>query len=119
MGLKTGPAGGRVLIFVCEFVISTLFWWWSIYVLLFAKAGWRELFPAGLATAICRTGLGIVSAFVFSNSIVSDDKSYGPVGAVMVLLSWCIGIGVVVHLGAVAGRMWNERGIEAVPTDYP
>jgi voltage-gated potassium channel len=109
MWLDVGPAGGRILIFACEFVISTLFWWWTLYVLLYRRIGWRELFPAALATAVCLTGLGVVSALVFSNSIVSDDKSYGPVGAIMVLLSWCIGFGVVVHLGAVVGRMWNER----------
>ena len=31
----------------------------------------------------------------------------------MVLLSWCIGFGVVVHIGAVVGKMWNERGMES------
>jgi membrane protein len=109
IGLHAGPTGGRVLIFVCEFAISTLFWWWSIYLLLVGQMGWREAFPSGLATAICLTGLGVFSALLFSNSIVSDEKSYGPVGVVMVLLSWCIGFGVVVHIGAVVGRMWNER----------
>jgi membrane protein len=110
IGLQSGPAGGRVLIFLCEFAISTLFWWWSIYLLLGGQVGWREAFPSGLASAICLTGLGVFSALLFSNSIISDEKSYGPVGVVMVLLSWCIGFGVVLHLGAVVGRMWNERG---------
>jgi membrane protein len=112
VGLQTGPEGGRVLIFFCEFAISTLFWWWSIYLLLAGQVGWREAFPSGLATAICLTGLGVFSALLFSNSIVSDEKSYGPIGVVMVLLSWCIGFGVVLHLGAVVGRMWNERGAD-------
>jgi membrane protein len=111
VGQHAGPAGGRVLIFLCEFAISTLFWWWSVYLLLFGQMNWREALPSGLATAICLTGLGVFSALLFSNSIVSDEKSYGPVGVVMVLLSWCIGFGVVVHLGGVAGRMWNERGV--------
>lgn len=99
-----------MLIFVCEFAISTLFWRWSVHLLLAGRVGWREAFPSGLATSICLTGLGVFSALLFSNSIVSDEKSYGPVGVVMVLLSWCIGFGVVLHLGAVIGRMWNERG---------
>ncbi len=38
-----------------------------------------------------------------------DDKRYGPVGVVMVLVSYFVAIGVVVHLGAVLGRMWTER----------
>jgi len=110
VGLQTGPAGGRLLIFVCEFAISTLFWWWSLYLLLLGQRGWRELFPSALATAVCLTGLGVFSALLFSNSVVSDERSYGSIGVVMVLLSWCIGFGVVVHLGAVIGCMWNERG---------
>jgi hypothetical protein len=39
----------------------------------------------------------------------------------MVLLSYLIGLGVCIHLGAVAGRMWNERGPEppADPEERP
>ena len=109
VGSQTGPAGGKVLIFACELVISVLFWWWSLHVLLLGRASWRALFPAGLATALCLTGLGVFSALLFSSSVISDDNSYGPIGVVMVILSYCIGFGVCLHLGAVIGRMWNER----------
>jgi membrane protein len=73
---------------------------------------WRRLFPAAVATALCVTGLGVFSALFFSGQIVSSDADYGPIGVVMVLLSYLIGLGVCIHLGAVAGRMWNERGSE-------
>jgi membrane protein len=86
-----------------------LFWWWSVHLLLFGRLGWRQLFPTGLVTAICLTGLSVFSALLFSSSIVSDENSYGPVGVMMVLLSYCIGLGVVIHIGAVFGRMWDER----------
>jgi len=117
IGQHTGPAGGRVLIFACEFVVSVFFWWWSVHVLLFGRMGWRELFPTGLATAFCLTGLSVFSALLFSSSIISDEASYGPIGVMMVLLSYCIGLGVVIHIGAVVGRMWNERhaGVEQQP----
>ena len=36
-----------------------------------------------------------------------------PIGVVTVLLSYLIGLAVCLHLGAVAGRMWNERGPRA------
>jgi membrane protein len=40
---------------------------------------------------------------------VSNHDDYGSIGVVMVLLSYLIGLGVCIHLGAVAGRMWDER----------
>ena len=45
----------------------------------------------------------------FSKSIISGEKSYGPVGVVMIVLSYMVAFGVVVHFGAVVGRHWNER----------
>ena len=54
----------------------------------------------------------MLSTLLFPGQIVSSDTDYGPIGVVMVLLSYLIGLGVCIHLGAVAGRMWNERGPE-------
>jgi membrane protein len=53
------------------------------------------------------TGLGVFSNLLFSEQIVSSDADYGSIGVVMVLLSYLIGLGVCIHLGAVAGRMWS------------
>ena len=39
----------------------------------------------------------------------TDLKSYGPIGVVTVLLSYLIGYGVCLHIGAVFGQMWSER----------
>ena len=108
VGSQVGPAGGHVIIFVLGLVIATLFWWWSMHFLLLGRTSWRRLFPGALATALCITGLAVVSSLLFSQSIISDTNSYGPVGVVLVLLEYCIGYGVCIHLGAVIGRMWNE-----------
>lgn len=109
IGRQVGPLGGHVVIYLAEFVVAVVFWWWSVHVLLLGKVGWRELFPVGVATGICLTGLSVVSSFAFSSSIISNEKSYGPIGVVMTLLSYVIGLAVVLHIGAVAGRMWSER----------
>ena len=109
VGRQVGPAGHHVLIFAALFVIDVLFWWWTAHVLLLGKISWRALFPTGLATALCYVGLSVYSSIAFSKSIIHDDNRYGPVGVVMVLVSYFIAIGVVIHLGAVLGRMWNER----------
>ena len=109
VGQQVGPAGHHVLILAALFVIDVLFWWWTAHVLLLGQVSWRALFPTGLATALCDAGLGVYSSIGFSKSIIHDDKRYGPVGVVMVLVTYFIAIGVVIHLGAVLGRMWNER----------
>jgi membrane protein len=108
-GRQVGPAGGHVLIFVCEFAISVLFWWWTVHFLLLGRIGWRALFPTAVATGFCLTGLAVFSALLFSGSIISGEKSYGPIGAVMVLLYYLIGAGVCLLLGAAFGRTWSER----------
>jgi membrane protein len=106
--------GGAVSVFTVSFVLSTLFWWCSAYFLLFRKVGWRELLPAGVATGLFITGLGVFSSLLFSDQVTSGEKSYGPAGVVLAITSYLVGFGVCLHLGAVFGRMWNERRSVAV-----
>jgi uncharacterized BrkB/YihY/UPF0761 family membrane protein len=105
---KARPVGGRGLVFLLTFVTATLFWWWSSYMLLYRQVPLRRMFPAGVATGACVTGLGIVSAFFFSDQVTSGQRSYGPAGVVIALITFLVGFGVCLHAGAVFGRMWNE-----------
>jgi len=116
VGQQTGPAGGRLLTFVCEFAIAVLFWWWTVRFLLDGRIGWRTLFPAALATGFCLTGLAVFSLLLFSGSVISGENSYGPIGVVLVLLYYLIGAGVCLLLGAVFGRTWNESHQPPGPT---
>src|SRR5262249_9444673 len=75
-----GPVGGQGLIFLLTFVPAVLFWWWSAYMLLYRQVPLRQMFPAGVATGACITGLGIVSSLFFSDQVTSGQKSYGPAG---------------------------------------
>ena len=52
-----------------------------------------------------------VFSAIFSGMVISNDDEYGPIGIVFSLLSWLIAIGVVIILGAVAGIVWQERGL--------
>jgi membrane protein len=104
--------GARVSVYVATFILALAFYWWTPHVLLLGRVAWSRLFPGAVATAVSVTGLGVFSALVFSGQITSSDADYGSLGVMMVLLSYLIGLGVCIHLGAVAGRMWNERGPE-------
>jgi uncharacterized BrkB/YihY/UPF0761 family membrane protein len=114
---KLSPAGGPALIFLLTFVLAVLFWWWSSYMLLYRQVPLREMFPAGVATGACITGLGIVSSLFFSDQVTSGQKSYGPAGVVIALITFLVGFGVCLHAGAVFGRMWNERTAERASTE--
>jgi membrane protein len=104
------PVGGaRVPIYAGTCAIAILFYWWTQHVLLLGKVRWGQLFPGALATGLCVTGLAVFSSLVFSGQIVSSDQDYGTIGVVMVLLSYLVGFAVCLHLGAMAGRVWNER----------
>jgi membrane protein len=105
--------GARVPIYVVTFVVAVVFYWWTLHVLLLGRVGWIELLPGGLATAVCVTGLSVFSALLFSDQIVSSASDYGPIGVVMILLTYLVGVGVCFHLGAVIGRAWNERKVAA------
>jgi membrane protein len=101
-------AGGRGLVFLLTFVTTTLFWWLSAYMLLYGRVQLRRVLPAGVATGACLTGLGVVSSFFFSDQVTSGQKSYGPAGVVIALITFLVGYGVCLHAGAVFGRMWND-----------
>ena len=45
----------------------------------------------------------------FSDTIVSDSKTYGTIGAIFGIMTWFIAIGAVIILGAVAGAVWEDR----------
>jgi len=114
---KVRPYGGRGLIYLLTFVLAVLFWWWSAYMLLYRQVPLRRMLPAGVATGACITGLGVVSSLVFSGQITSGQKSYGPAGVVIALISFLVGFGVCLHLGAVFGRMWIDWQAERPAID--
>jgi membrane protein len=115
IAIQLAHTGARIPAYAASFGLAIIFYWWTIHTLLLGKVSWRDVFPAALATALCVTGLNVFSALFFSGQIVSSATDYGPIGVVMVILSYFIGFGVCIHLGAIIGRMWNERGMQITP----
>ena len=102
---KGGPAEFAVV----GLVVFTLFWWFTMWLLLAGRIPWRRLLPCAVATGVFWLGMEEVFAVVFSGIITSDHNEYGPIGTVFALMSYLIAIGVVVTLGAVTGLVWQER----------
>jgi membrane protein len=108
--------GVRVLVYGVFFVVAVAFYWWTQHILLLGRVRWGELIPGAVATGVCVTGLSVFSAWLFSGQIVSSDRDYGSIGVVTVLMSYLIGYGVCLHIGAVVGRVWSERRQPAEPS---
>jgi membrane protein len=101
--------GGFVVIEVVTFAVFTPFVWWTMHFLLAGQVGWRRLLPSAIATGIFGAAFGVFSTLYFSSTIISDDRIYGPIGAVFDIVTWLVGIGAVIILGAVAGVVWQDR----------
>ncbi|MEU6746067.1 YhjD/YihY/BrkB family envelope integrity protein [Spirillospora sp. NPDC046719] len=116
LGWALGPLGplvGPILQGLTGLALAVLFWWWTMKVLLGKAADWMSLLPSALATGLFWVGLGAFSSRFFSDEIVSNKQSYGSIGVVMVIMSWLVAVGVVVHLGSIAGRLYSERHAHA------
>jgi membrane protein len=108
-GPSLRDSGGPVLLFAIGLIALTAFWWFTMWLLLAGRISWRDLFPSALATAICWIGMEVVFSIIFSSTVISNNKKYGPIGIVFAFMSWLIAIGVVVILGAAVGVVWRER----------
>jgi membrane protein len=86
-----------------------LFFWWFQSFLLCGRVPPGALLSGSLATVVGLVGLRFFSMWVFSPWIASSAVSYGPIGTVLVVQSWLIGIGFVIHAGALFGWSLAER----------
>ena len=102
----TGNLVGQLFYGVLAFLLLVGFFWAGARLLTLGRLSWPQLRPTAIFTAIGLTGLGVVSRVVFSASIVSNDKIYGSIGVVFIILSWLIGIGVVITGGAIVGAWY-------------
>jgi membrane protein len=101
--------GGTGLVAIAALPAAMAFWWFSMWLLLAGKLGWRELFPSALATGICWLGMVVVFRLTLSSTIASNYRRYGSAGVVFAIMTLLIAIGVVIILGALLGVAWRAR----------
>jgi membrane protein len=87
---------------------ATLFFWWTPRFLLEGRVPWLALLPGAIFTVIGLVGLRLFSAVIFSPLLVSSAITYGAIGAVLILVTWLIGIGYVIFGAALIGRVGYE-----------
>jgi membrane protein len=101
--------GSLLLYGAAALVAGTGFWWFTMWLLLAGRRGWRRLFPSALATGVCWVAATVVFRVTLSGMITSDYARYGPIGVVFAIMSVLVVIGLVIILGALAGVVWEER----------
>jgi len=108
-GLVSKTDAGGWLADLVTAAIMAPFFWWTMHFLLAGRVTWRRLLPSAIITGVAFGALGVFSRFYFSETIISDSKTYGAIGAIFSIMTWFIGIGAVIIVGAVAGVVWKDR----------
>ncbi|MBM9508475.1 YhjD/YihY/BrkB family envelope integrity protein [Actinacidiphila acididurans] len=101
--LGSGPAS-RVTRIVLTFVLGVVFFAWGQRFLLGGMITARTALPGAVFTMLGLAGLRVFSQLVFAKMTVSNADTYGPVGTVLTVVTWLVGVGFVVFGGALLGR---------------
>jgi len=106
--VSSASAGGWLAPLVTVAIMAPFFWW-TMHFLLAGRVHWRTLLSSAIITGVFYGALGVFSKLYFSETIISDSKTYGTIGAIFGIMTWFIAIGAVIILGAVAGAVWEDR----------
>jgi membrane protein len=107
--LLRGVAGGDLVRFVVQCVGGVLLWWWSSWALLLGRKSWRMLLPGALITGIGLVVYSTASGFVMPRYASSSAEQLGSLGLVLAATTWLIGLGFVLVVAAVLGRVLAEE----------
>lgn len=120
--MGSGPLRGTVRL-ALTFVLGVMFFAWGQRFLLGGGVRFRTALPGAVFTMVGLAGLRVVSQIFFAPMIVSNADAYGPVGTVLTIETWLVGVGFVVFGGALLGRHVRDtrmlrRGAE-IPRPRP
>jgi membrane protein len=102
---KVSPA----LAAIASFALLAGFFWLGMYLLLSNRVPFRRLIVPAVVTSLFFIGLGAFSAAFLSDAIIANDKEYGPIGVIFIIMTWLLATGVVFILGPVVGLSIEER----------
>jgi membrane protein len=94
---------------VVSFTVIAAFMFLGMHLLLAGRVPYRALFVPAAVTSAFFLGLGAFSAAFLSDAVISNDREYGPIGVVFILMTWLLALGVVLILGPVVGVALQER----------
>lgn len=93
-----------VLRLAATFVLGVVFFAWGQHFLLAGRVRMRTALPGAVFTMTGLAGLRVFSHLFFAPLVHSNAAAYGPVGTVLTVVTWLVGVGFVVFGGALLGR---------------
>jgi membrane protein len=94
-------------------VLGIAFFWWGPHFLTGGRVSYLAAMPGAIATMVCLSGLRVFSGLAFEPLIASNAVSYGPLGTVLIVQSWLIGVGWVIYGGQLSGRWFHDAWLQA------
>ena len=94
---------------LASFTLLSVFFWIGMHLLLAGRVRYRKLIVPSIVTAVFFLGLGAFSAAFLSDAIIANNKEYGPIGVVFIMMTWLLAAGVVFILGPIVGVALQER----------
>ncbi len=94
-------------------VLGVVFFWWGLRFLVGGRVSYLAALPGAVATVVFLAGLRVFSALVFEPLIATNAVTYGPVGTVLMVQSWLIGVGWVIYGGQLFGRWLHDGWLQA------
>jgi len=93
---------------LATYVGATALCWWGQWLLLERRVTWRQLLPGAVLTGLGLAALRALCSLLLAPLLAANAVTYGPIGAVLMVQTWLIGVGTVVFGGALLGRQWSE-----------
>jgi membrane protein len=89
-------------------VLGIAFFWWGLRFLVGGRVSYLAALPGALVTVLFLVGLRGFSSLVFQPLIATNAITYGPLGTVLIVQSWLIGVGWVIFAGQLFGRWFYD-----------
>jgi membrane protein len=103
--LREGFGAGLWLGVPLLLTVEVAVWWWTQHLLLAGRLPWMPLLPGAVLTGVAMTALSVIAKFYVPAALNRSLDRYGSLGAVFTVLSWLIGLCVVVALGITVGAV--------------
>ena len=108
-GRRLGPLGGAAV----SLAFGVALWMWTPYLLLGRRVPRRRLRLTAVLTAVSLTLTSLASIVYMPHAIGATAGRFGAIGVAMAMVSWLIGVALVLVGATVVAAVWSGRSVPA------